>query len=263
MIDIHHHCLPGVDDGPRDWDEAVALCKLAADDGIETIVATPHVMRGRWKNTPPTALERIAATLRERIGDSPRLLLGSEVFFAHDVADVVAAGETIIPLAGSRYILIEFASHAVPPMVEQPFYRLQLAGWTPVIAHPERNIVFQSKPDLLASLVRLGAKTQVTAASLVGDFGAKAQKAAFRWIAGGMVHLIASDAHNLEKRRPRMTPAYAAVRAEAGDEVANALFRRNPQAIVEGRGLPYDPDPRGIEPERGLLGRLAKLFKGR
>ena len=84
MIDIHHHCLPGVDDGPRDWDDAVALCKRAADDGIETIVATPHVMRGRWKNTSPAALERIAMALRERIGDSPRLLLGSEVFFAHD-----------------------------------------------------------------------------------------------------------------------------------------------------------------------------------
>jgi protein-tyrosine phosphatase len=262
VIDIHHHCLPGVDDGPRDFEGAVALCRMAADDGIETIIATPHVLRGRWQNTSRPALEEIAATLRQHVGETPRILLGSEYFFAHDVVEVVANGTAVIPLAGSRYILIEFASHTIPPMVDQPFYRLQLDGWTPVIAHPERNAVFQAKPDLLASLVRLGAKTQVTAGSLLGDFGPEAKEAAFGWIAAGMVHAVASDAHNIKKRPPRMTPAFAAVRDTAGETIASALFRDNPRAIVEGRGLPFDPEPQGIEPRSGLLGRLGKLFKG-
>src|SRR5438874_3468743 len=202
MIDIHHHCLPGVDDGPRTMAESVDLCRMAADDGIDTIVATPHVLRGRWQNTTRATLEEIAAKLREKVGESPRILMGSEYFFGHDVAEVLAAGNSIIPLAGSRYVLIEFASHTVPPMVDQPFYRLQLDGWTPVIAHPERNAIFRAKPELLASLVRLGAKTQVTAASLLGDFGSEARSAAFDWIAAGMVHVVASDAHNLRKRPP-------------------------------------------------------------
>lgn len=263
MIDIHHHCLPNVDDGPRDLDEAVALCRMAADDGIDTIVATPHVLRGRWQNTSRATLEDAAARLRNRVGDSPRILLGSEYFFAHDVAEVLAAGNAVIPLAESRYVLIEFAAHSVPPMVEQPFYRLQLDGWTPVIAHPERNAVFQAKPEVLASLIRLGAKTQVTAASLVGDFGEDARTAAVDWISNGMAHFVASDAHNLRKRPPRMTAGRALVREIAGDSVANALFVDNPRAVTEARALPYDPEPRVAEKRRGLLGRMTEFFKQR
>jgi len=263
MIDIHHHCLPNVDDGPRDFEEAVALCRMAADDGIDTIVATPHVLRGRWQNTSRATLEDIAAKLRERVGDSPRILLGSEYFFAHDVAEVLAAGNAVIPLAESRYVLIEFAAHAVPPFVDQPFYRLQLDGWTPVIAHPERNAVFQSKPELLASLVRLGAKAQVTAASLLGDFGSEARTAALDWITSGLAHFVASDAHNLRKRPPRMTAALALVREIAGETVANALFIDNPRAVIEARALPYDPEPHLSQPKRGLLGRVTGFFKQR
>ena len=263
MIDIHHHCLPGVDDGPRDWDEAVALCRLAADDGIETIIATPHVLRGRWQNESREALEQLAAELQQRLGDSPRILLGSEYFFAHDIAEVLASGSGIIPLGASRYVLVEFASHGVPPFVEQPFYRVQLDGWTPVIAHPERNAAFQAKPEMLTSLVDHGARTQVTAASLVGDFGPEARQAAFDWIDAGIVHFVASDAHNTKKRPPRMTDAFAAVRAAAGEQVANGLFRDNPRSVMEGRGLAFEPEPRQIEPPRGLLSRVAKLFKAR
>ena len=260
MIDIHHHCLPNVDDGPRDLEEAAALCRMAGEDGIETIVATPHVLRGRWQNTSRSALESALTSLRERVGDSPQLLLGSEYFFAHDVADALASG-AIIPLAGSRYVLIEFATNTIPPMIEQPFYRLQLDGWTPVIAHPERNAIFQSKPQLLGSLVRLGAKTQVTAASLIGEFGEEARDASFAWIAAGMVHVVASDSHNTRKRPPRMTAALAAVRETVGETMATALFLDNPRAIVEGRGLPYDPEPKENQPKRGLLSRVAKLLK--
>src|SRR5438874_4992214 len=151
MIDIHHHCLPGVDDGPRTMAESVDLCRMSADEGIETIVATPHVLRGRWKNTSRAQLETILNDLQGRIGASPRLLLGSEYFFAHDIAEVMRGGKSIIPLAGSRYILVEFASHAVPPLVLQPLHALQLDGWTPIIAHPERNAVLQSKPELVAA----------------------------------------------------------------------------------------------------------------
>ena len=236
---------------------------MAADDGIDTIVATPHVLRGRWQNTSREILEDAAAKLRERVGESPRILLGSEYFFAHDVAEVLATGNGIIPLAGSRYVLIEFASHAIPPFVDQPFYRLQLDGWTPVIAHPERNEIFRAKPNVLASLVRLGAKTQVTAASLLGDFGSEARSAALDWIAAGMVHVVASDAHNLRKRPPRMSEALAVVREKAGEAIANALFIENPRAVVEARRLPYDPEPRATEPKRGLLGRVTQFFNQR
>ncbi len=182
MIDLHHHCLPGLDDGPRDLEEAVALCRAAADEGIEIIVATPHVLRGRWVNDSRPVLEERLAQLRTAIGDSPRLLLGSEYFFAHDMNEVLQSGRGIVPLAGSRTILIEFDTHNIPPLVEQPLYRAQLDGWIPLIAHPERNSVFQARPELLESLVRLGAKVQVTGSSFLGDFGEEARAAAREYL---------------------------------------------------------------------------------
>lgn len=249
MIDIHHHCLPGIDDGPRELAEAVDLCRRAADEGVETIVATPHVLRGRWQNTSRAKLESLIVTLREQLGDHPKLLLGSEYFFAHDMTEVLASGSGIIPLNDTRYVLVEFASHSVPPLIEQAFYRVQLEGWTPIVAHPERNLVFQSKPELLATLVRLGARTQVTCGSLLGDFGAEAQACAARWLGSGLVHFLASDAHNLGKRPPRVRESLAVLRDLVDEPVAEALTRGNPRAVIEGKPLVYEPDVLEAQPQ--------------
>ena len=261
MIDIHHHCLPAVDDGPRSIGEAVELCRMSAEEGIETIVVTPHVLRGRWKTMSPAQLEAARAELQERIGGSPRLLLGSEVFFGHDIAEVLRGGETIVPLAGSRYILVEFASHAVPPMVLQPLHAVMLEGFTPIIAHPERNIVFQSKPELMVSLLRAGVKMQVTAGSITGDFGAEARLAALKWLRAGYVHFVATDAHNGVKRPPRFRAARAAVAELYGETLAQAVFVDNPRAVIERRGLPYDPEiPEAVE-KTGLMTRIGRFFR--
>ena len=261
MIDIHHHCLPEVDDGPREWDESVAMCRMAADEGIEAIVATPHVLRGRWRTAPRAELEMRIDMLRQKVGSAPRLLLGSEYFFAHDVTEVLRAGNAIIPLADSRYILIELASNSVPPMLEQPLYRMQIEGWRPILAHPERNRVLQSRPALMLDLVNRGVRMQITAGSLTGEFGAEARQASELWIRSGYVHFVATDAHNTARRPPRAQAALEAVRTICGERVAQALFDDNPRAVIENRGLPYEPDP--AEPaEPGLLTRL-KTFLGR
>lgn len=259
MIDLHHHCLPDVDDGPREWHEAVEMCAIAAEEGIETIVATPHVLRGRWRTPSRAELDDRIAQLRERINDTPRLLLGSEYFFAHDMADVLAAGEPIVPLAGSRYVLIELAANSVPPMLDQPIYRAQLAGWIPILAHPERNTVFQARPEMVVDLINHGVRMQITAGSLTGEFGPAAEKAAVSWVQHRLVHFIASDAHNPTRRPPRVREAIARVRELAGDDVADALTRRNPLAVIENRGLEYEPEP--AEPAAGgLLTRLRAFF---
>jgi len=234
---------------------------MSADEGIETIVATPHVLRGRWKNTSRTQLNAILDELRGKVGDVPRIVLGSEYFFAHDMDDMLR-NQSILPLAGGRYVLVEFASHSIPPLVHQPLYRVQLDGWTPVIAHPERNLVFQSKPELLASLIRIGVKTQVTTGSVTGEFGPDAQAAAIDWLKRGWVHVMATDAHNETKRPPRFRAARARIVELVGEETAQALFVDNPKSIVESRGLVYDPDvPEMSGVESGsLFSRIRKLF---
>jgi protein-tyrosine phosphatase len=260
VIDIHHHCLPDVDDGPREWDEAVEMCRSALAEGIDTIIATPHVLRGRWRKYSPLELQTRLDELRLRVGDRPRLLLGSECFFSHDVVETLASGDAVVPLAGSRFVLIELAASSVPPLIEQPLYRMQLEGWTPVLAHPERNLVFQHHPELLAMLIGHGAKTQVTLSSLTGDFGPEARRTAIELVRRRLVHFVATDAHNLTKRPPRVRAAAAVLRELTGATVAEALMVGNPRCVVEKRPLEYDPEP-AFEPKGGLLTRLRSFLK--
>lgn len=260
MIDIHHHCLHAVDDGPHDLAEAVDLCAMAAAEGIETIVATPHVARGRWKAFTPAELEDRIAELRDRVGDSPRLVLGSEYFFSHDMPDLLNGGGVIVPLAGSRYVLMELAANSVPPMMEQPLYRAQLDGWVPIIAHPERNRVFQSRPSLLASMIDHGARVQITATSLTGAFGNEARAAAEVFLRRRLVHFVATDAHNTNKRPPKMRAALAALMEIVGEELTMVLTRENPRAVVENKGLPWDFEPEE-EPQSGFFTRLRSFFR--
>lgn len=243
MIDIHHHCLPDVDDGPKSWDDAVAMCRMAADEGIEGIITTPHVLRGLW---PRRSLRELSARLRElqeRCVDGPALYPGSEYFFSHDMVETLEGGDAILPLAGGRYVLLELPADGVPPMFEAPLYRAQIAGWTPVIAHPERNVAYQSRPQLLADHIARGAKSQVTAGSLVGTFGRAAQAAAELFLERNLVHFIATDAHNLDRRAPRMAQVMEVLRARAGDQRARALTYDNPLAVLENRPLPWSPEP--------------------
>jgi len=136
---------------------------------------------------------------------------------------------------------------------------MQLECLIPVIAHPERNLVFQEHPDLLESIIGHGAKTQVTLGSLTGDFGPAAKHAAEEFLRRRLVHFAATDAHNTGKRPPRVRETNAALQSLVGNDVAEALTHRNPLAVVENRPLEYDPEP--ISPENGgFFTRLRSFF---
>lgn len=235
------------------------MCRMALDDGIETIVATPHMLRGRWKTCTTAELEQRLEELKAELGDEPRLLLGAECFFTHDLEHLLDRG-LAEPLAGSRYVLIEFAADSVPPHVEIPFHQLQLTHRVPIVAHPERNAVFAAHPELLSALVGFGARTQITAGSLLGQFGDGPRRAAESWVREGLVHFVATDAHNLRNRRPLMREAVERLRQIAGDETAEALTLENPRAVVENRPLPFVPGPPAV-PNRGLLRRLKSFIE--
>jgi protein-tyrosine phosphatase len=147
-------------------------------------------------------------------------------------------------------------------MIEQPLYRAQLEGWIPVIAHPERNRVFQAKPDLLAFLIGHGARTQVTLTSLTGAFGTEARAAAETFLERNMVHFVATDAHNTGKRSPHIQQAMSRLRELVGEDVARALSYENPLAVIENRGLPWEPEP-GKAAAPGLFTRLRSFLSAR
>ncbi|HUJ12910.1 MAG TPA: CpsB/CapC family capsule biosynthesis tyrosine phosphatase [Thermoanaerobaculia bacterium] len=237
MIDIHFHCLPGIDDGPRDWDEAVALCNAAAEDGVETIVATPHVLRDDWVNDDIAARSALVAELNRRLGGHPTILAGCEYYFSSDAVELCQAGSPLTMLNGSSYLLLEFPPTRLPESAESVFHELSLIGVRPVIAHPERHLVLAAQPEKLQRLVDLGAIVQVTSASVIGEFGRAAASAALDMLDRGLVHVIASDSHSVNRRPPRMSAAREKIRREWPAEVETALFDTNPRAVIEGRPL--------------------------
>lgn len=241
MIDLHFHCLPGIDDGPETWEESIALCEVAASQGTTTIVATPHVLRGSWINDDPEIRDGLILKLNAKLGGSPAILAGCEYYFSSDLVDLVEKGRggPLIGLNRTRYLLLEFASGEIPAETPSIFHELSLLGVTPVLAHPERHRVFAGDPGRLDDLIGRGAVVQITAGSLLGDFGSAAADSAHELLRRGLVHIVASDSHSVDRRPPRLAAAREYVRAEWGAESEFGLFDANPHALLLAEPLPW------------------------
>ncbi len=241
MIDPHFHCLPGIDDGPETWDEAVALCRAADAAGTRSVIATPHVLRGSWVNDDPAVRDGLVTKLNALLDGRPAVLPGCEYYFSPDVVQLVERGRWS-PLTGlnrSRYLLVEFPSSDVPAAAEAVFHELSLLGVTPVVAHPERNAGFVREPRLLERLVSRGAVAQITAGSLLGEFGRTAQLACDELMRRRLVHLVGSDAHSLDRRPPRLVEARALIASRWGEDSGKGIFEANPEALVRSDRLPW------------------------
>ena len=248
MIDLHCHILPGVDDGAPTLEEALAMCRLAAADGCEAMVATPHQRRDPWWNDDVAQLRELAGELQERareaIGNGFRVLLGGEIHVDGEVLSEVerlaevekTSGGTILPLAGSRYLLLELDRWGSVDAAVRLIHEVTVAGWRPVLAHPE--LIPWIDLGLLAHLVELGATAQVTAMSVTGDFGRRPMQDSHRMIEAGLVHFLASDAHDTRRRPPGLRRASLMIEGRWGDELARRLTIDNPRAVVEDRPLP-------------------------
>jgi protein-tyrosine phosphatase len=241
MIDLHCHILPGVDDGPRSLAEAVAICRLAAEDGCEGMIATPHQRRGEWWNSDRAQLAALADQLQDEVNPGFRVYLGGEI---HVDSGVLAEIEKppaeggVLPLAGSRYLLIEFDSNGTATEAIHLVHELVVAGWRPILAHPEFIPWLAPDPELVARLVALGALTQVTAMSVTGDFGRRPQADTWALLDAGLVHFIASDSHNTRRRPPGLRRACDLIASRWGEPMARRLAADNPRAVVENRPLP-------------------------
>jgi protein-tyrosine phosphatase len=157
MIDIHSHILPELDDGSRSLEESIEMARIAAEDGITHMVATPHMFNGLSQNPEPAEIVDRVHALQEEIGDSLTLLPGNEVHIAHDIVEKIAAGK-VTPINQKNYMLIEFPSMNVPVGADELFYKLQINGITPILVHPERNNQIQNQPSLVAELIKRGAR---------------------------------------------------------------------------------------------------------
>lgn len=242
MIDLHTHLLPDWDDGAKDWDEMRRMAEIASKDGIHKIVLTPHIFRLSKHNDDFAVLEQKMDEFKNQLRGIPmQFYRGAEVFVRHNLAENIQRHSFTIN--DSDYIFIEFPSGQIVPGAKELFYNLMLAGYIPIISHPERNAIFASRPDLLYEFVEAGSLGQVTAKSLTGEFGAETKKTADLFITHNLVHVIASDAHDPERRPPRLSAGVAEAARIVGKEKAEAMVTEIPQAILDNKQIPYLGDP--------------------
>jgi protein-tyrosine phosphatase len=240
MIDLHCHLLPGVDDGARTLADAIGLVQAAVASGIDGAVVTPHVYPGVWDNSDVN-LQPVLQQLRAAIaaeGLAFPIVLGAEIRLHPDALPVLHA--RALPLLG-RYqgtdvALIEFPDGSIPPAALQACEALVANGIRPMLAHPERNKAVMRDPSRMVAFLDAGCLLQVTAASVIGQFGEPALAAAHELLARGMVAVVATDAHNLQARPPRLREAREALGRLYGQGVAYRLTEETPRQMVAGRG---------------------------
>ena len=240
MIDIHNHILPGLDDGARDWDEAIKLCELAKADGIEAIAVTPHIRDGLYPNNRDKIIEK-TNELREKIANRVDIDIyaGAEVHIAMDLPEKIKRGE--IPGINEKgYLLLELPEHLLPPRIDDMIFDLKLARITPIIAHPERCTWATGDTNDFERLKRFidqGALVQLTALSLTGGFGRNIKKISTKMLKLGLIDVIASDSHSPTHRPPKLSAALEAAQKIIGEEKASRLVKENPEKIIKGEPI--------------------------
>ncbi len=267
MLDLHHHLLPGIDDGATDLAMALEMARMAVADGIDTVACTPHIYPGLYDNNRAGIVAAIARLQHEldQEGIALRLVEGADVHLDLGLVEGIRAGR-IPTLAGSRYLLLEPPHHVAPPNFEGAVFELMAAGLVPVITHPERLGWVEDHYELFARLSRRGCWMQVTAGALTGRFGRLVKYWGERFVDEGHCMILATDAHHPQRRPPLLAEAREAVAARLGAAEALHMVQTRPAGIVadiaahelppalharSDAGAAHDPVP-----PRGLLGRL-------
>lgn len=249
MVDLHHHLLPGIDDGSPDLATSIEMARLAQNEGITHIVCTPHAS-SRFSFDPVVNAAKLSAlrTALDEAGVRVNLGLGCDFHVSYDNIQDALAHPARYGINGGEYLLVELADYSISPNMQEAFYELRLGGLTPILTHPERNPTLQRDPDRLLPWLRDGLLLQVTAGSVTGEMGRTAQKLAHRLLEKHWVHFLATDAHNMRSRPPHMRKAYETVARKYGEAYAAMLCLQNPLSVFEGRPL-GEQEMSGLEVE--------------
>ena len=266
MIDLHNHILYGQDDGAETLEESIQMCRISSQDGVRTIVATPHILPGIYENDRSTILSQVAelnsALKKLNFQRSPfrvknldsmtqlpddlitelRILAGADVHFSSDLLERLERKEVVTVNDQGRYLMVEFESQGIPYMAEEALFQMLTKGIVPIISHPERNMEIAQRPQRYYEMIRMGCLGQVTAMSLTGEFGPEIKRSAEKLLAKRLIHIIASDAHSPGRRPPILSAGVKAAEKIVGKEEARKMVTEYPKAVIEGR-RPDVPEP--------------------
>jgi protein-tyrosine phosphatase len=235
MIDLHSHILPGLDDGARDLEMAVAMARAAVANGITGMVCTPHAMDGVYNTGPDQVLQSVER-LQEELDNRAiplRLYPGQEVHIHYDLLESIRERRVLTVNNAGKYVLLELPALSVPPYTDDLVYELWLNGITPIIAHPERNAAVRRDPAYVRRWTEHGTVLQISSGALTGQFRGDILRLCRRLVRQGRVALIASDAHNMDGRRPALAEAFHQVKRWTNDAYADQL-RRNADRVLQG-----------------------------
>lgn len=248
MIDLHCHILPGLDDGPRDLETSLEMARMAVADGITTIACTSHILPGLYPNTSAkliAATDRLCCALHQS-DITLDLVCGADAHM--DVQFAQKLSRRKIPtIADSRYVLVEPPYHVAPIRMEQFFFEILLAGYVPILTHPERLRWVSERYSIFERLARRGVWMQITAASLTGRFGREPHYWAERMIEEGRVHVIATDAHDTRHRPPDLSRGFETAARRVGEREATHMVLTRPRGVLENEPPSNLPLPVGLQ----------------
>jgi protein-tyrosine phosphatase len=234
LIDLHSHILPAVDDGAPDLEAALAMARMAAEDGIVAMACTPHFLPGLYDNNASDIRSRIARLSDEimQAGIKLELVVGADAHVRPDFLSCLREGR-LLTLNDSRYVLVEPPHDIMPKRLDELFHNLQMAGYVPILTHPERLRWIEQNYSVIADLARSGVWMQITAGALTGRFGRRPHYWSRRMLAEGLVSFIASDAHNIRSRPPILSEAFSVAETEVGYGEAVNLVVTRPASILD------------------------------
>jgi len=234
VIDIHSHILPALDDGAKDWEQSDAMLTIAYEQGIRTIIATPHYMPDCEEGNPERILDcvdKLQAHADER-GYEMKIYAGNEVYYHAEVPDLLEAGE-ILTLAGSSYVLVEFSPMDDARYIRNALLDIQAAGYDPIIAHVERYENLCKKPfDKLEELRKAGILMQVNMSTIEGRMGKKMQHTVMKLLKKQMIDFLGTDAHSSGHRAPHTEGCIAILNKKLPGDYVDRLLYANAKKII-------------------------------
>lgn len=233
FIDMHSHILPGLDDGAKNMEQSLAMLRIAQEEGIDAIIATPHNMPGKGCPTRELLEERLAelqkAAQEEDI--SIEIYLGTEYYYREEVSQIFDREEAVT-MAGSDCVLMEFNPLEERSYIYNAVREALSSGYTPIVAHVERYEQLMKKPEYVKNLKDMGALVQVNAASVIGDNGLHTKRDVKKLLKAGYVDFVSTDAHSDRSRAPRMEKCAAYLYKKYGESYANKLLYRNAEKYL-------------------------------
>lgn len=233
-IDIHCHILPGVDDGSDSMETSLKMLRMADEDGISQIILTPH--NKPWhRNTDHTGMREKVDQLQERLhreGLGIKLYTGGELYYRSGLIEELDQG-TAETLADSRYVLVEFDPMADYDYIRNGVYTLLMGGYYPIAAHVERYKNVCCKISRIIELIEMGCLMQVNAGSVMGQYGAGVKRLTKKMLKQNMIHFVATDAHDTERRSPGLSGCAEYIGRKYGEDSRRRLFYDHPMCVLQ------------------------------